>query len=85
MPLNFMNESKGINKTKNQFMLIEKLCQYLTLKQEHLDVIPEIQDGMCAAMAQPQHNPAYSQRSAINPWRVLALVSWRKSLLLFSL
>jgi len=42
---------KGANKTKNQGMLIEKLCQYLTLKGKHLDVIPKIQDGMCAALS----------------------------------
>jgi uncharacterized protein YjbI with pentapeptide repeats len=42
---------KGDNKTLNQGMLIEKLCQYLTLKQQHLDVIPKIQGGICSALS----------------------------------
>ena len=42
---------RGKNKTKNQGMLIEKLCQYLTLKGKHLDVISKIQDGMCVALS----------------------------------
>ena len=42
---------KGENQTKNQGMLIEKLCQYLTREQKHLDVIPKIQDGMCVALS----------------------------------
>lgn len=42
---------KGDNKTLNQGMLIEKLCQYLTLTQQHLDVIPKIQGGICTALS----------------------------------
>jgi len=41
----------GTKNTKDQGMLIEKLSQYFTLKQTHLDVIPKIQDGMCCALS----------------------------------
>lgn len=42
---------EGLNPTKNQGMIIEKLSQYLTLTQQHLDVIPKIQDGICLALS----------------------------------
>ncbi|MDF1827455.1 MAG: hypothetical protein P1U39_04170 [Legionellaceae bacterium] len=44
-------EFKGTNQTKNQGMIIEKLSQYLTQKNQHLAVIPKIQDGMCNALS----------------------------------
>ncbi len=40
----------GLNKTKNQKMVIEKLCQYLTLSQKHIALIPLIQKGICVAL-----------------------------------
>ncbi|MDR3442794.1 MAG: AAA family ATPase [Legionella sp.] len=38
---------KNNNPSKNQGMIISKLCQYFTLKQQHLEVIAKIQDGIC--------------------------------------
>lgn len=42
---------KGDNHSQNQTMIIEKLSQYLSLTGQHLDVIPAIQDGICAALS----------------------------------
>jgi hypothetical protein len=41
----------GFNKTKNQGMIIEKLSQYLTLTQQHVSIIPKLQDGICLALS----------------------------------
>ncbi len=38
---------QGQNKTLNQGMVIEKLSQYLTIKKKKLELIPQIQDGIC--------------------------------------
>jgi AAA domain (dynein-related subfamily) len=41
----------GMNKTKNQGMIIEKFCQYLTIQSQHLALIPKIQEGICFALS----------------------------------
>ena len=41
----------GLNTTKNQGMIIEKISQYLTLTRTHLSIIPKIQDGICKALS----------------------------------
>ena len=41
---------QGINNTKNQGMIIEKLSQYLTLTKTHLPAIPKIKPGICNAL-----------------------------------
>jgi hypothetical protein len=41
----------GMNKTKNQGMIIEKFSQYLTNEDKHLAVIPIIQEGICLALS----------------------------------
>jgi hypothetical protein len=39
------------NTTRNQGMIIERLCQYLTLTGQHLEHIPRIQQGICNALS----------------------------------
>lgn len=41
----------GGNRYKNQGMIIEKLCQYLTLKQQYTVLIPSLQKGICSALS----------------------------------
>jgi len=41
----------SLNRVANQYMVINKLSQYLTLTGQHLDVIPKIQDGLCNTLA----------------------------------
>ena len=38
---------KGENQSKDQDMIVEKLCQYFTLQQRHLNSIPLMQNGIC--------------------------------------
>ena len=42
---------QGKNKTLNQAMFIDKFCHYLTLTQQHLESIPQLQDGICNALS----------------------------------
>lgn len=42
---------KGDNHTLNQEMIIEKLCQYLTINQTHLDMRNIINRGICNALS----------------------------------
>ncbi len=42
---------QGKNKTFNQRMIIEKLCQYLKIKNKHLALIPTLQGGICNALS----------------------------------
>lgn len=44
-------EFKGENKTQNQGMIIEKLCQYLKKNKKHQALIPHIQDGICVPLS----------------------------------
>ncbi len=44
-------EYKGNNQTRNQDMIIEKLCQYLTLTGQDTDIIPKIQGGICVPLS----------------------------------
>ncbi|OGT26675.1 MAG: hypothetical protein A3I77_07590 [Gammaproteobacteria bacterium RIFCSPLOWO2_02_FULL_42_14] len=37
--------------TKSQSMIAKKLCQYLTLTEQHIERIPKIQDGICLALS----------------------------------
>jgi hypothetical protein len=41
---------KGQDKTKSQHMVIEKISQYLFLSNKNLEVIDEIQNGICTAL-----------------------------------
>ncbi|WP_133130735.1 hypothetical protein [Legionella yabuuchiae] len=41
----------GINQSKNQGMVTEKLCQYCTLTQTNLALIPKVQDGICLPLS----------------------------------
>lgn len=50
-PEEFEFKFKKQNKTKNQGMIIEKLCQYLTITQQHLHFIPTLQGGVCNALS----------------------------------
>ncbi|EKD92108.1 MAG: hypothetical protein ACD_29C00179G0001, partial [uncultured bacterium] len=53
VPQSLQNKSfryKG-NLTKSQSMIIEKLCQYLTLTEQHTERIPKIQNGICLALS----------------------------------
>lgn len=43
-------EFKGINTTKNQGMIIEKLSQYLTLRGADQGIISKLQGGICLAL-----------------------------------
>ncbi|MGQ3887741.1 AAA family ATPase [Legionella sp. CNM-1927-20] len=47
----FEFQFRGLNQTKNQGMIIEKLSQYLSLTNQHLEQIPKIQDGICDALS----------------------------------
>ncbi|STX50876.1 AAA domain (dynein-related subfamily) [Legionella busanensis] len=49
-PDEFEFHYRGLHKTKNQGMIIEKLSQYLTLKGQHLATISKMQDGICNAL-----------------------------------
>jgi hypothetical protein len=60
-PSNEPFQFKNINKTKNQGMIIEKLCHYLTLTKQHLDIIPKLQDGICNALSHFFSNRSKSQ------------------------
>jgi hypothetical protein len=44
-------EFKGINTTKNQGMIIEKLSQYLIKTNQHRAIIPELQEGICLPLS----------------------------------
>jgi|GEM_PF-1255157 len=56
---------KGENQSKNQAMIVEKLSQYLTLKGEHLDLIPKIQDGICTAVSYLFLNTGHSEWAVV--------------------
>lgn len=43
---------RGVNKTKNQGMIIEKLSQYWTLSDQNTALIAKIQVGICTALSQ---------------------------------
>ncbi|MFZ4077029.1 MAG: AAA family ATPase [Legionellaceae bacterium] len=47
----FQFKYRGINKTKNQGMIIEKLSQFLTLTGQHVAYIPKLQKGICNSLA----------------------------------
>ena len=53
---------KGICKTKNQRMLIEKICQYFTLNKKNVAVIPELTNGICDALSH------YFNQHSIDHW-----------------
>lgn len=55
---------RGINKTKNQGMIIEKLSQYLTLTGLHVQVIPKLQDGICSALTRYYNQQTNEEWSA---------------------
>lgn len=50
-PPDFKFEYKGENKSLNQSMIIEKLSQYLTLTNQHVEYLPKLKDGMCYALS----------------------------------
>lgn len=50
MPRHF--NYSGLNKSKSQSMVIEQLCQVLTLLRQNVDKIPKIQKGICESLAQ---------------------------------
>jgi hypothetical protein len=42
---------RGNNKNKNQAMVIEQISQYLTLSNQNLELLDEVQDGICMPLA----------------------------------
>lgn len=46
-PANTPFTFEGKNKTQDQGMIIEKLCQYLTLTDQHKNFLSRIKDGIC--------------------------------------
>lgn len=50
-PDDFIFQYQGKNRTKNQGMIIEKLCQFLTLRKKNTACIPRLQRGICYALS----------------------------------
>lgn len=47
----FKFKANQLNDSKDQYAIIQKLSQYFTLEEKNIGLIPEIQDGICAALS----------------------------------
>ncbi|MBL0318243.1 MAG: AAA family ATPase [Alphaproteobacteria bacterium] len=68
---NQLFQFKGDNETLNQAMVIEKLSQYMVLKNRNVDKIPLIQNGICRALSQyfnDHPNKIIKQLKSIRDW-----------------
>jgi len=62
----------GLNQTKNQAMIVEKLSQYLTQTHQHTALIPWLQDGICIPLSR------LFLATQLKQWQAFieALVTW---------
>lgn len=71
-PADRLFKFRGLNKTYNQDMIIEKFSQYLLINNKDVTIIPKIQKGICNALVylynQSNINEFINMLQKINDW-----------------